>query len=118
MPPTSRLERVATGMGARLVSKYISIILPYTSTKMMMPSACMVSPMTEDWSHSPKREPKSIPSSVVWRLFSISGETAVEPRISPAEREITFCDTSKTAITILNVLESISTAHAVLNIHL
>ena len=67
---------------------------------MMMPSACMVSPMTEDWSHSPKRGPKSHPSSVVWRLRSISAETAVEPRISPAEREITFCDTSKTAITI------------------
>ena len=105
-------------MGARLVSRYISIILPYTSTKMMMPSACMVSPMTEDWSHSPRSGPKSIPSSVAWRLLNISGETAVEPRISPAEREITVCETSKTAMTMLNVLESISTAHAVLNIHL
>ncbi len=61
----------------------------------MMPSACMVSPMTGDWSHSPRSGPKSIPSSVVWRPFSISGETAVEPCISPAERETTFCDTAK-----------------------
>ena len=29
-------------------------ILPYTNTKMTMPSAHMVTPMIEDWSHRPK----------------------------------------------------------------
>ena len=79
MLPSSRLESVATGRGARLVIKYISIILPYTRTKMMIPMICMVSPITEDWSHRPRSGPKSMPSSVVSSSASISGVMSVEP---------------------------------------
>ena len=46
------------------------------------------------------------------------GEISVEPWITPAELAITLCDTSKIALTILNVLERIRMAAAVLKIHL
>ena len=43
---------------------------------------------------------------------------SVELCTSPAAREITLCDTSNTAITILNVLDRMRIAAAVLKIHL
>ena len=78
----------------------------------------MVKPIKIDWSHRPKREPSPIVSSVASKSASISGEMSVEPWITPAELAITLCDTSKIALTILNVLERIRMATAVLKIHL
>ena len=78
----------------------------------------MVSCTTKDWSHSPSSGPRSIPSSAASRSASISGETSVEPWISPADCATTRWATSNTAITILNVLDRMRMAQAVLNIHL
>ena len=50
--------------------------------------------------------------------FSTSGVTAVEPCIRPADCWMTCWDTSNTAMTILKVLDKISTATKVLKIHL
>lgn len=85
---------------------------------MTMPSAHMVTPMIEDWSHRPKSGPKSIPSRVVSSSVIISGVMSVEPWIRPPAWAITVCDTSKTAITMLKVFERMKMAQAVLNIHL
>ena len=84
----------------------------------MIFSAHMVTPIMEDWSHSPNSGPKSIPSSVVSSWVSISGVMSVEPWMSPADCAITLWDTSNTAITILNVFDRIRMAQDVLNIHL
>ena len=85
---------------------------------MTMPSAHMVTPIMEDWSHKPRSGPKSIPSRVVSSSVIISGVMSVEPWMSPPAWAITVCDTSKTAITISKVFERMKIAQAVLNIHL
>ena len=84
----------------------------------MILSAFMVSPMSIVCMNSPNREPSSIVSKVASSVASISGVMSVEPWITPAERAITLCDTSNTAFTMLNVLERMRMAAAVLNIHL
>ena len=74
--------------------------------------------MRNDWSHRPSRGPTSIASKVASRLSSMDALMSVEPRTSPAALAITLWDISNTAMTILNVLERMRIAAAVLKIHL
>lgn len=85
---------------------------------MTMPSAHIVTPIMEDWSHKPRSGPKSIPSRVVSSSVIISGVMSVEPWMSPPAWAMTLCDTSNTALTILKVLERMRMAQAVLKTHL
>lgn len=85
---------------------------------MTMFSASIHTWMRMDCMNSPSREPSPMPSSVVSRFVSISAEMSVEPWTSPDALAITLWLTSNTAMTILNVLERIRMAMAVLNIHL
>ena len=78
----------------------------------------MVSLMTKDCRNSPSRGPSSIASRLASSVSSISGVTSVLPPIMPAELAITLWETSKTAMTILKVLERMRMAQVVLNTHL
>ena len=55
------------------------LALDGTKTKMIIPIAFIVNPMSADCSQSPKSGPKSIASSEVSSSASISVETSVEP---------------------------------------
>ena len=81
-------------------------------------SASMVNLMRNDCRNRPSREPSSIVSRVISRSASISGVMSVAPVTMPAALAITLWDTSKTAMTILNVLDRIRMAQVVLNTHL
>ena len=85
---------------------------------MMILSAFMVKPIKMVCMNRPTSGPRSMPSSVVSSVSSISGVTSVLPWITPADRAMTLWDTSNTAFTILKVLERIRMAQAVLKIHL
>ena len=85
---------------------------------MMILSANIHTWIKMDCINRPRSSPTPIPSKVVSRSASISAEISVEPWIRPDALEITLCDTSNTAITILKVLDRIRIAIAVLNIHL
>lgn len=71
----------------------------------MMLSANIHTWIKMDCMNRPRSSPTPIPSRVVSRFANISAEISVVPWIRPDALEITLCDTSNTAITILKVLE-------------
>ena len=81
-------------------------------------SAHIVTWIKNDWSHRPSSSPRPIVSKVASSVSIMEVDISVEPCTIPAALAITLWETSKTAITILNVLERMRMAQAVLNIHL
>ena len=87
--------------------------------KMQMDSAHMVSPTNMDCSHRPSSGPSSIASSCTSRsVTALDMSMEASETITPAALFTTLCATSNTPMTIFQVLDTISTAQAVLNIHL
>ena len=84
----------------------------------MMFSAHMVTWISSDCMKRPSSDPIPIVSRVASRLSSIVGVMSVDPCMTPPARAITLWDTSNTALTMLNVLDSTKMAQAVLKIHL
>ena len=112
----SWLPKVAIGMGARLTMQYISIILPYTMTKIMMLNIRMVMPMKKLCRKSPNRGPTSICIRLDCSMDKPMSLTRVFPAMMPLESDTTFCVRSKIAITMSKVLLMSHTETAVLKI--
>ena len=87
--------------------------------KMQMVSAHMVKPTTKDCSHSPKSVHTFISSSLASRSAIWSARLMeVFPTMMPEALLMTLCAASNTPMTMFHVLDTMSTAAAVLNTHL
>ena len=87
--------------------------------KMQMVSAHMVKPTTKDCSHSPKSVHTFISSSRASRSAIWSARLMeVFPTMMPEALFTTLCAASNTPMTMFHVLDTMSTAAAVLNTHL
>ena len=104
-------------MGARLTVRYISIIRPYTMTKITMDNTHMHRLIMLVSSHRPISSHIPIASSCVSRSAS-AAVTSMFPFIMPVLWLTTFWATSNTAMTIVKQLVSRYVATKVLKIHL
>src|SRR5574344_1459967 len=87
--------------------------------KIQMDSAHMVMPTMKDCSHSPSRDHISISMSRASKSATLSAKASdVSDTAMPDALLTTLWATSNTPITIFHVLETMSTAQAVLKIHL
>ena len=87
--------------------------------KMQMVSPHMVKPTTKDCSHSPKSVHTFISSSRASRSAIWSARLMeVFPTMMPEALLMTLCAASNTPMTMFHVLDTMSTAAAVLNTHL
>ena len=84
-----------------------------------MERICVHSPTNTLWNHSPSRAPTLQSASWVSRSPTTPEMSMpASEMMTPADWLTTFCATSNTAMTMFQVLVTISTAQKVLKIHL
>ena len=116
--PEAAVHMMVGGTSANMIT-LASIMRPYEMMKMAIVSIHMVMPTNRLWNHSPKSGPSSIAVSRDSKSTNkVLRSMELSLVMTPAALLTTLCPTSKMPITIFHVLDTISTAEAVLNTHL